>query len=142
MIKQKKISLIAAPCGLYCGECLGFQRGTCKGCRSGKGECLKYRKVCRIFECCLNRRKFDFCYQCSDFPCKKIKNFFDTEEWYDEVTNNQKRIKQTGLNKWLKEQEKRVKKLKNCAKSKGLFHCSECEEWPCNKLKREPLTPS
>ena len=137
-----KISLLAAPCGLYCGECLGFQRRTCKGCRSGKGECLKYRGICKIFECCLNEKKLDFCYQCNQFPCKKFKDFFETKEWYEEVTNNLKRIEKIGLDKWLKEQEKRVKILKNCAKLKGIKHCSECKEWPCSKMKREPLKPA
>jgi len=137
-----KISLLAAPRGLYCGECLGFQRGTYEGCRSGKGECLKYRGICKIFKCCLNERKLDFCYQCTEFPCKKFREFFETKEWYNEVTGNLRRMKEIGLNKWLKEQENRVKILKNCAKSKGIFHCSECKEQPCNKLKRKPLTPA
>jgi len=136
-----KISLLAAPCGLYCEECLAFQRGTCKGCRSGKGECLKYRGICNIFECCLNERKLDFCFQCVEFPCRNFKDFFETKEWYDEVTSNLKRMKKIGLEKWLKEQEKRVKTLKRCARSKGIFHCSECKERPCKLLKREPLKP-
>jgi len=131
---------LAAPCGLYCGECLGLERGTCEGCRSGKGECLKYRAICKIYECCVNDKRHDFCYQCLEFPCKKFKDFFETVEWYDEVTNNLKRMKEIGLKKWLKEQEKRVKILKNCAESKGFIHCSQCKEWPCDKLKREPLT--
>jgi len=136
------INWLAAPCGLYCGECLGFQRGTCKGCRSGAGECLKYRKICRIYECCIAERKFDFCNQCDEFPCKKFNEFFETPAWYSEVVNNLERIKEVGVEKWLKEEETRVNSLKECASQKGVAHCSECKDWPCEKLKRPPLTPA
>ena len=137
---NNKLKLVA-PCGLYCGECLGFQRGTCDGCRSGSGECLKYRKICGIFECCIIKKKLELCNQCNQFPCKKFNKFFETPEWYSEVVNNLKRIKKVGLKKWLKEQEIRVEKLKECAEEKGLKHCSQCNEWPCRYLDRPPLTP-
>ncbi len=131
--------LLASPCGLYCGECSAFQDGTCKGCRSNLGVCLKYRKACGIYDC--DKREFDFCGECEEFPCKKFNKFFNTREWYDEVTNNLKRIKKIGLEKWLEEQEKRVNILKKCATGKGITHCSQCKDWPCKKLKRPPLTP-
>jgi len=136
------ISWLAAPCGLYCGECLGFQRGTCQGCRSGVGECLQYRKICGIYECCINGRRLDFCHQCHEFPCKKFNEFFQTPEWHNEVVNSLKRMKEIGLDKWLKSEEARVSSLKDCATRKGIAHCSQCKDRPCPKLKREPLTPA
>lgn len=132
---------LVAPCGLYCGECLGFQRGTCEGCRSGRGECLKYRKRCGIFDCCIIEKKFDLCGECDQFPCEKFKEFFETPAWHKEVIGNLKRIKEVGVKVWLKEQEKRVDELKKCTSKKGIKHCSECKDWPCKKLQRSPLKP-
>lgn len=51
-------------------------------------------------------------------------------------------MKEIGLEKWLRKQERRVEALKECAKSKRIKHCSECKEWPCKILKREPLKPA
>jgi len=142
---MKKIVLdnknLIAPCGLYCGECSGFQDGLCEGCLSRKGLCLKYTKICNIYSCCVDERKLSFCSECKDFPCKKFTKFFNTPVWYNEVTDNLKRIKKIGAEKFLKEQVKRVEGLIKCAREKGIEHCSKCKEWPCKKLKRPPLVP-
>ena len=53
-----------------------------------------------------------------------------------------RRIKEVGVEKWLEEEETRVNSLKECASQKGVAHCSECKLWPCEKLKRPPLSPS
>lgn len=132
---------LIAPCGLYCGECEAFQDRRCGGCVSRQGLCLKYTKICKIYSCCVDRRRLRFCSDCRDFPCERFSKFFNTPVWYDEVLSNLKRIKNEGVNKLLKEQVKRVKKLIKCAKEKGIKHCSQCKKWPCRKLKRPPLVP-
>jgi len=135
-------SNLIAPCGLYCGECLGFQDGRCGGCISRKGLCLKYSKICKIYYCCVDKRKFRFCNQCNDFPCENFKFFEDREyDWYSEVVRNLQRIKKIGIENYLNKEVKRVEGLIECAKQKGIKHCSECKNWPCKKLKRPPLTP-
>jgi hypothetical protein len=141
-IKLENQNLIA-PCGLYCGECEAFQDGRCGGCISRKGLCLKYSKICKIYDCCVNEKKFRFCNECDNFPCEKFKFFEDEEyDWFSEVIENQKMIRKIGIEKFLDLEVKRVKKLIKCAKEKGVKHCAECKDWPCEKLKRPPLTPA
>lgn len=133
---------LVAPCGLYCGECLGFQDGRCGGCISREGLCLKYSKICNVYECCVVERKHRFCSECKDFPCKKIDEFFDTPEWQAQVVTNLNHIRDIGLKQFLNEEVKRVTKLINCAKKRGVKHCSQCKNWPCEKLNRPALAPA
>jgi hypothetical protein len=133
---------LIAPCGLYCGECLGFQNGSCGGCISRTGLCLKYSKICNIYECCVIKKRHRFCSECKEFPCKRTDNFFDTPEWHDEIASNLKQIRRIGVKHFLTKQAKRVMELIKCAEKNGVGHCSQCERWPCRKLKREPLVPA
>jgi len=130
----------ASPCGLYCRECKAVKDGLCKGCRSSQGLCLKYRKVCGIYMCA-KEKDIEFCFECTDFPCIKFKEFFKTPIWYNEVTGNLRRMKEVGVDKWVAEQEELVNVLERCSVNKGVNHCSECKEWPCNKLSKPPLVP-
>lgn len=132
---------LIAPCGLYCGECQALQDKRCEGCISRKGLCLKYTRICKIYSCCADEKGLRFCGECEDFPCEKFANFFVTPAWYSEVVNNLKTIKNEGAEKFLKEQVSRVIGLINCAEEKGIKHCSQCKQWPCEKLKRPPLVP-
>lgn len=132
---------LIAPCGLYCGECEAFQDGRCGGCISRQGLCLKYTKICKIYNCCVGAKELRFCSECKEFPCGKFTKFFNTPIWHDEVVSNLRLIKKTNAEEFLKGQVKRVKKLIKCAKEKGIKHCSQCKQWPCKKLKRPPLVP-
>ena len=131
---------LASPCRLYCGECRAIVDGTCNGCRSSQGLCLKYREVCGVYSCA-ESGGVKFCFECADFPCIKFRDFFETPAWYEEVIGNLKRMKEIGVEKWVAEQEERVKVLERCAADRGVKHCSECGGWPCDKLPRPPLTP-
>jgi hypothetical protein len=134
---------LIAPCGLYCGECEAFQDGRCKGCLSRIGLCLKYSKLCGIYDCCINKKKLRFCNECENFPCNNF-NFFMNEEydWVFELKKNLEIIKSIGIKKFLKKEIERVEELIKCAKEKGIKHCSFCKDWPCEKMKRPPLTPA
>lgn len=133
---------LIAPCGLYCGECLGFQDGRCGGCISRSGLCLKYSKICNIYECCVVEREYRFCAECKDLPCEKIDAFFETPEWHDEIVHNLEQINEMGIKQFLSEQVRWVVELINCAKKNGIKHCSQCKNWPCEKLRRQPLVPA
>lgn len=133
---------LIAPCGLYCGECSGFQDGSCGGCISRKGLCLKYSKVCQIYSCCVDKGGLRVCSECEEFPCGKFAAFFEGPAWYKEVVANLRRIESNGLQKFLEEQVKRVGQLIRCAEKHNVVHCSLCKEWPCSKLKRPALTPA
>ena len=60
-------------CGLFCGECQFFQE-TCPGCREIKGktfwaEEIMPKKVCPIFDCAVNDKKYKNCGECLQMPC-------------------------------------------------------------------------
>jgi len=133
---------LVAPCGLYCGECSGFQDGRCGGCISRRGLCLKYTRICRIYSCCAEKRRLRVCNKCKEFPCGKLSRFFDTTDWYKEVVENLQRVEKVGLETFLGEQVKRVNQLIRCAEKHDIAHCSLCAKWPCRKLERAPLTPA
>jgi hypothetical protein len=76
--QTKKIaSELIAPCGMNCALCLAYQRSknTCPGCRAQDQNKGKYCRQCVIKNCaCLQefKRKI-FCYRCSNFPCRRLK---------------------------------------------------------------------
>lgn len=78
------------PCGIHCGGCelykakddhallealvaKGLRRETlpCAGCRPVQGKCPVIGGTCRTYEC-VQKRGFDFCYKCPEFPCDKL----------------------------------------------------------------------
>jgi len=84
---------LVSPCGLYCGVCPVHRAGSnpslaesigklmnmpaeevkCDGCRPQQGAVMSRRSsVCETYDCCVNQRKLQFCYQCDDFPCLKL----------------------------------------------------------------------
>jgi len=85
---------LLAPCGLYCGVCgiriahrennLKFKERlsavyqvpaeelACEGCLSQV--VFKYCRVCPI-KSCTQKRGYEGCHQCSEFPCVHIQNF-------------------------------------------------------------------
>jgi hypothetical protein len=93
MAEALKMEELTAPCGLYCGACplykaqsnralaeklasalgLPVEKSMCTGCRAQKGHIvLLGEQVCETYDCCVNKKGLDFCYQCPDFPCSKL----------------------------------------------------------------------
>lgn len=80
-----------APCGLDCFECsirlrtneeLEYwkQQGIdpsvvkCGGCRSGRGK-DHWSPDCRILQCCVYEKEYEFCTECKAFPCETIEDW-------------------------------------------------------------------
>jgi predicted RNA-binding Zn-ribbon protein involved in translation (DUF1610 family) len=85
---------LLAPCGLYCGVCgiliahrennskfkerlsavyqVPAEELVCEGCLSKV--VFKYCRVCPI-KSCTQKRGFEGCHQCQEFPCVHIQNF-------------------------------------------------------------------
>ena len=63
---------LIAPCGMNCALCHSFQdeKKRCPGCRSKSVSVRKSCRNCVIAGC---TRKSDYCFECSDFPCKRLK---------------------------------------------------------------------
>jgi hypothetical protein len=64
---------LVAYCGLYCGECRRFLRGSCPGCHKNHKA-----KWCGVRKCCIEAEKSS-CAECENFSdpndCKKFNNF-------------------------------------------------------------------
>ncbi len=70
-----------APCGINCKLCIayqaykydlkkkGFHKGYCPGCIARGKNCTHIGKWCELLAKGLVR----FCYECKDFPCKRLK---------------------------------------------------------------------
>jgi hypothetical protein len=91
---EEKLMLVT-PCGYCCLSCpayidsqctdeLAIQKeaaranlpveklkGDCTGCRQNQGK-PHGDVLCQTYDCCVNKRGLDFCYQCEDFPCLKL----------------------------------------------------------------------
>uniref|UniRef100_A0A7C1SHU0 DUF3795 domain-containing protein n=1 Tax=candidate division WOR-3 bacterium TaxID=2052148 RepID=A0A7C1SHU0_UNCW3 len=72
----------------------------CPGCRQGGGP-----PFCGIRKCA-QKRKVDVCVSCPDWPCKRIKGI---AQGYPTLIPDAERMRRIGLDKWLKEQAKRMR---------------------------------
>jgi len=108
-------------CGLYCGACPSFHRGTCLGCRSEDHSQKRTSKwSCKIRACCINEKEVLYCGECSKFPCKKIsKKLIDSHPnnpkfyYRHEIPENIDKLNNIGISKWI---EKQIDK----------WRCKEC----------------
>lgn len=78
----------------------------CKGCRLGGG--WSWWPDCPVHDCTI-QKGIDFCYQCEDFPCQRLKTepLLERKKAIIE-TNNQ--IKALGIEKHLQQLKKRHKR--------------------------------
>lgn len=76
MMKESDIEMIMfAPCGMNCKVCYKhcYHKKPCDGClKSDRGKPEHCRR-CKIKDC-VKARDLSYCYACSDYPCKLIKN--------------------------------------------------------------------
>ena len=94
-------------CGLNCGLCPMQIRGECSGCFNGS-TCYQ---TCPIAPCSVKHGNVDYCFQCSEYPCKR----YDGIDWHDSLIShrNQKRdmakAKEIGIDAYLaKQREKKT----------------------------------
>jgi hypothetical protein len=97
MLTQERLDMVA-PCGMDCGICEMhtceensplydrlIERGIpkesipCKGCRTIKGMCPVIKEKCKTFMC-YSGRNINFCYECDEFPCRKLHPAADRAE--------------------------------------------------------------
>jgi hypothetical protein len=97
----------AAPCGLYCGACGAYARGTCHGCGCECGDCAgKRAKWCDIAQCA-GDKGLDTCASCPDVPCTRVIQFTCDPVWrtHTPCIENLRRQKLIGIEAWLEEQK-------------------------------------
>lgn len=76
---------------------LASQDQPCKGCRFGGG--WSWWSDCPVRDCCI-QKDIDFCYQCKDFPCEKLKEepLLEHKKAVIEVNN---KIRDVGIESYL-----------------------------------------
>lgn len=72
--------MIISNCGLLCDECNFYQK-ECLGCYQVKGGPFWSHdlpeKICPLFDCSINNKKFKNCGDCTDLPCKMFNDLKD-----------------------------------------------------------------
>lgn len=128
---EKKVNIIA-PCGMNCSICMAYlrEKNKCNGCRAINTWNPKTRVNCKIKNCeILNCQNFEYCYQCTKFPCSLI-NHLDKRyrtKYHMSMIENLKNIKNNGIIEFL-QSEKEKWACKSCG---GVINvhkgsCSRC----------------
>lgn len=140
---------LAAVCGLFCGACglyigatedparlkdIAARRGRteeeliCYGCRSDRRS--YYCKSCEIIACA-QQKGCEFCGDCPDYPCEKLKAFKEEMPHRAELWQSLERIKQVGWEKWQQEMAKRYT-CHNCFTINSSYdvNCRKCGATP------------
>ena len=126
---------LIAPCGMNCGICLGFfgytisgnkRKMKCPGCFPSDKSCAFIKKHCKK----LTKKEIQYCYECNDFPCDQLKKLDKRyrERFEMSMIDNLEYIRDNGMDKFLKQQEKKYK----CPECGGVIcvhtrKCYSCE---------------
>ena len=116
---------LIAPCGMNCRICLAYfgytisgkkRKMKCIGCKPKDKSCAHLKKFCKK----LLKNEIEYCYECSDFPCKPLQKLDNNyrERYAMSMIENLEYIRDNGMDDFLKQQEKKYK-------------CPECGEVIC-----------
>lgn len=108
-----------APCGMNCALCSAFQRPSkpCDGCRGNDENKSRSCSRCAI-RLCENKEKF--CYECDDFPCKRLTDLDDRYQtrYGMSMLDNLHFIKTLGLREFVIKEENK-------------WACKKCHQLIC-----------
>lgn len=90
-------------CGLICDECEHFGN-KCEGCKAVAGQTfwaleMMPAKTCPLYDCSVNKRKYNDCGGCAELPCElflKMKDPNSTEEEHQQSLKNRVAILKEG----------------------------------------------
>jgi hypothetical protein len=96
----------------------------CKGCLSNL---VNERCSNCYFRKCMKERGIGYCFECKDFPCKKLINLSKTRPHRTLGLRNLKQLKEMSIEEWLKQQEKRWT-CSSCSKKLHWYSekCPDC----------------
>ena len=151
---KKDISDLVGICGLYCGNCpyyLAYRRKDtaqlekiskesgipiekirCDGClsRIPSNHCISCKQG---FRECAADHKVTWCFQCNDFPCKRLKDFLNIHivngiSHHAKVIEDLIFMKTQGIEKWI-EIQRNISSCPNCGSHLYWFErkCTECQ---------------
>ena len=135
-MKNSEAKNLIGCCGLYCGLCNKYQStapSRCIGCQLGE-----QHSWCSIWNCCVKKRGYENCTECDQvFNCtifirRKVARWIP-------AFDNLRRIKESGLKNWLKEQKERQalaeELLGNYNEGRSMsFYCKACARMPINLI--------
>ena len=130
---QENIDIIMfAPCGMNCKVCYKhcYHKKPCAGClNSDKGKPEHCRK-CKIKDC-IREKHMSYCYECSEYPCKLIKNLEKSyhKRYQASLIENSRFVQAYGLEQFMVHQKEKY----TCPRCGGIIsihdrECSECQE--------------
>lgn len=132
MIMPEKIdSFLFAPCGMNCMVCYVHLKNKkpCKGCLGEDTDKPDRCKNCAIKNCTISKG-LEYCYECSDFPCKSIKNLEKSYKtrYQTSLLANSEFVKRNGLIPFM--ENEREKWLCTCNGVISLHDrfCTECKK--------------
>lgn len=102
---------LIAPCGMNCGLCIsylamknelnkkGLKRVYCEGCIPRGKNCLHMGDRCQL----LGKGLVRFCYECKDFPCKRLKALDKrySTKYHMSMIENLTAMRESGLESFL-----------------------------------------
>ncbi len=125
-----------APCGANCAICMSYlkKENGCPGCRGGNESKPKTCIRCRIKNCEeLVNNNFIYCYECSKFPCTRIKQLDNRYQrnYNFSMIENLINIERHGIDSFIQNEKKRW----ICSKCGGIIsvHRGYCTD--CGKIK-------
>lgn len=107
-------------CGLDCGLCPRYYTvgpSRCPGCCGP--DFFNKHPSCSFVTCCVKKKNLEVCAECSNFPCSKFKSDEEYQQLkesssypsYKKVMPNLNFIKKHGIEKFVRQQKKRIKLL-------------------------------
>ena len=108
-------------CGLDCGRCsihlrteeeldywksqnADLDKVCCGCCRSEREAGRHWSWDCKLVECCIDKKKLEFCAECADLDvCALIKEFAEPYEHHRQAVARLREMKRAGVERWLSE---------------------------------------
>lgn len=121
-----------APCGMNCTVCYKhcYHKKPCLGCLYSDEGKPEHCRACKIKDC-VREKGLSYCYQCAEYPCKRIQNLEKSyrKRYHASLMQNSRMVQEAGLEAFMQNQRETF----TCPKCGGVISlhddvCSECQE--------------
>lgn len=129
---EKIPNYLFAPCGMNCMVCYVHlkEKKPCLGCLEVDTNKPDHCRVCSI-KSCANEKGHSYCYECTEFPCKKIKNLEKSYKtrYHTSLVENSLTVKNNSIDYFLMNEKSKWK----CNSCNGVISlhdrvCSHCKK--------------
>ena len=98
-------------CGLNCGLCPMYVRGSCTGCKAGSWCAVR----CKIAPCSVRHGGVDYCFECPEYPCAKYDRIDERDSLisHRNQLSDMEKARRIGIDAYRKEQQEKA----------ALLHC-------------------